>query len=247
MLAAGLSGETATKRAIIEIRVLKMRTNRDDQMLRTSEFLSKGAMPALQRAGVGPLGFFGSVIAPESPFILTVAQFPGIAAWETMRDKESHDAEYRKARDAYNSAAAPGYERLESSLLRCFSSMPAIELPTAADNARGRIFEFRMYESRNGSTLERKIRMFNEREISIFRRVGMRPVFFGETIVGAKMPNLVYMLAFDSLATRELAWSAFGNDPEWKDLSSKPGNSDAELVTNISNAILRALPFSQIR
>ena len=75
----------------------------------------------------------------------------------------------------------------------------------------------------------------------------MRPVFFGETIVGAKMPNLVYMLAFESLAQRESAWNAFGSDPEWKELRSKPGNSDAEIVSNISNAILRPLPFSQIR
>ena len=75
----------------------------------------------------------------------------------------------------------------------------------------------------------------------------MRPVFFGETMVGTGLPNLTYMLAFDSLAARESAWNAFGADAEWKDLRSKPGNSDADLVTNITNAILRPLAFSQIR
>ena len=34
---------------------------------------------------------------------------------------------------------------------------------------------------------------------------------------------------------------------EWKELRSKRGNSDAELVSKISNAILRPLPFSKIR
>jgi len=61
------------------------------------------------------------------------------------------------------------------------------------------------------------------------------------------MPNLTYMLAFDNLAEREKAWSAFGGDEEWKKLRSAPGMSDAEIVSNISNSILRPLPFSQVR
>ena len=36
--------------------------------------------------------------------------------------------------------------------------------------------------------------MFNSAEIAIFRRTGLRPVFFGETMVGAGMPSLTYML-----------------------------------------------------
>jgi hypothetical protein len=75
----------------------------------------------------------------------------------------------------------------------------------------------------------------------------MHPVFFGEMISGTKMPNLVYMLAFESMAARDAAWSAFGSDPAWKELRTKPGNSDAEIVSNITNSILRPLPFSPIR
>jgi hypothetical protein len=110
-----------------------------------------------------------------------------------------------------------------------------------------RIFELRMYEANNRKASRRKIRMFDGGEIAIFRRLGMTPVFFGETIVGAKMPNLVYMLAFDDLAHREKAWRAFGSDPEWQKLRAMPGLSDAEIVSNISSSILRPLPFSPIR
>jgi hypothetical protein len=246
MLAAPLAAQSTTPRAIIEIRWIQMRTTQENQMQRTSDYLEKGTLPALQRAGAGPLGFFGSVIGPESPFIVTVTQFPTVAAWESMRAKQSQDAEYRKAREAYNSASGRSYERLETSLLRCFSSIPAIEVPPTSGNG-GRIFELRQYESPNGSTLERKIRMFDEGEIAIFRKAGMRPVFFGEMIAGTKMPNLVYMLAFESMAARDAAWSAFGSDPAWKELRTKPGNSDAEIVSNITNSILRPLPFSPIR
>ncbi len=246
MFAGSLAAEPA-KRSILELRYLKMRTNNENQIQRTGDFLNHEAMPALQRAGAGPLGFFASVIAPDSPFILAVAQFPSLAAMEAVREKQSQDTRYRKALETYTGLPTLSYERLESSLLRCFESIPALDVPPTEGRTTSRLFELRMYESNNTLTLARKIKMFNESEIGIFRRLGMRPVFFGETIVGAKMPNLVYMLAFDSLAHRESAWSAFGGDPEWKELRSKAGNSDAELVSNISNAILRPLPFSQIR
>ena len=110
-----------------------------------------------------------------------------------------------------------------------------------------RIFELRTYESNNIDTLKRKAGMFNDGEIAIFRRLNMLPVFFGETIVGRKMPNLTYMLAFDDLAAREKSWKAFGSDPEWQKMRAQPGLSDPEIVSNISNSIVQPLPLSEIR
>jgi hypothetical protein len=46
--------------------------------------------------------------------------------------------------------------------------------------------------------------------------------------------------------TREQAWNTFRNDPEWKKMSSTPGFTDAEIVTNISNAILKPTAYSQL-
>ena len=49
------------------------------------------------------------------------------------------------------------------------------------------------------------------------------------------------------LTARDKAWRAFGSDPDWQKLRATPGLSDAEIVNNISNMILRPLPFSPIR
>ncbi len=247
VLAGSGVAEGAPARAVIELAFYKLRTNRDNEMQRTSDFLSKGLQPALERAGVKHAGYFASVIAEESPFIVSATQFPDVAAWDAWSAKAGQDPQYKKAFESYTGGSGLGYERMETSLLRCFSTVPGMEVPAAAEKAGGRVFELRQYESNNAGTLERKIRMFNEGEVGIFRKLGMRPVFFGETIVGNKMPNLVYMLAFDSLAARESAWSAFGGDPEWNAMRTKPGNSDAELVSNISNSILRGLAFSEIK
>ncbi len=82
--------------------------------------------------------------------------------------------------------------------------------------------------------------------MQIFQRLGMRPVFFGETLVGDRQPNLKYMLTYDSLAARDELWKAFGSDPAWKKLSGQPELKDSEIVANISNVLLRPLPFSAL-
>ena len=250
---AGASLATAAPNAsrnVIELRYFHMRTNADNQMQRTSEFL-RASVAASKRSGATALGFFGSIIADRSPFILSLAAFPSLAALEIARSKESDDKDFKQASDTLNALPGLGYERQESSLIRCFEAMPSVDLPAVVspgDPQRPpRVFELRMYESNNTSTLSRKVNMFNTGEIGIFQRLGMRPVFFGETIVGARMPNLVYMLSFDNLAAREKLWQAFGADPEWVKLRSLPGNNDTDNVSNITNAMLRPLPFSEIR
>jgi hypothetical protein len=49
------------------------------------------------------------------------------------------------------------------------------------------------------------------------------------------------------MAGRDKVWSAFGADPDWQKLRSQPGYSDAEIVSNISNVILRPAAGSEIR
>jgi hypothetical protein len=235
-----------SNRSILELRWLHMRTNPENQMQRTTEYL-RATAPVLKRSGATHLGFFGSVIAEESPFILELYEFPSLAAMEAVGGKLSADKDYIQARDAYNAMPGLGYERMESSLLRSFEGMPHVDPPPVDGERAPRVFELRMYESNNSRTLAQKIKMFNEGEIGIFKRLGMRPVFYGETMIGSHMPNLVYMLSFDTLAAREKLWQAFGADPEWQKLRVQPGFSDAENVSNISNSILRPLPFSDIR
>lgn len=247
MALADVEAATAAKKSVVELRTIHMRNTPENQMQRTSDFLKNVAAPALKRAGAGPLGFFASVIGAESPFIMALATFPSLAAMETARDKQAADQEYLRGRDAYNSGPGLSFERLESSLLRCFDVMPSVEPPPNDGKRPLKIFELRMYESNNGTTLARKVKMFNEGEAGIFKRLGMQPVFFAEMLVGSKMPGLMYMLSYDDLGARDRLWKAFGSDPEWQKLRAQPGYADAEIVSNISNSILRPLSFSDIR
>jgi hypothetical protein len=165
---------------------------------------------------------------------------------EAAQARLEADPEWRKLRDPWYAAGLP-YVRLEVSLLRAFGGFPTIAVPPTEGRKTPRLFELRVYESNTYATLERKIKMFEDGEIDIFRRVGLLPVFFGRTLYGRNLPNLTYMLAYDDLAARERNWRAFGGDPEWKKLREQPGLSDAEIVSNISSSLLSPLPFSEIR
>ena len=235
----------ASQRAVIELRYFRMRNGR--QVERTTEYLRRGLLPASERAGIRPVGCFNAVFAPDSPFLLTLASYPSLAALETAREKLGADKEFLAVADEYNSMTELSYIRMESSLLWAFPSMPTVAVPPTGENRAARIFELRTYEAPNDKALARKIKMFGDGEIDIFRRSGMLTVFFAQTIVGSRMPNLTYMLAYDDLAARDKTWRAFSADPDWQKLRATPGLSDAEIVNNISNAILRPLAFSPIR
>ncbi len=244
---AGTAGAADSPQpAIFEIGIARLRNSSDNERERVVNHWKNAVMPALQRAGAGPIGVFGSSIGPDSPYILTLTQYASMAAYGETASKLMGDKEYIEAAVAFDQQGGRNYERVENSLLRGFRTMPRIVIPEGAGKRAPKVFELRTYESNNFSTLRRKVKMFDDGEIGIFQRLGMSPVFFGQTIVGRNMPNLVYMLGFDSMAHRDKAWGEFGRDPEWAKLRAMPGLSDAEVVSNISNVILSPLPFSQI-
>ena len=138
----------------------------------------------------------------------------------------------------------PAFVRVESTLLRAFDAMPSLEPSSSAGTSTPHIFELRTYESHSDRAALNKLKMFNAGEVPIFRRAGLTPVFFGETVIGEKMPSLTYMLTFSNMAARDAAWSRFGQDPEWKTLSADPQYRDN--VSAISDIILQPTSYSQI-
>lgn len=228
------------------MRTYHLRNSDSNQMRRMSDAIQKMKEPA-RRAGIATLGAFGNLIAPGGPNLITLAWFKSLAAMEEVEARLSQDAAYQKAASELHSGPGLPYMRVESSLLRCFDTVPGLNVPPQEGRSSPRVFEIRTYESDTSATLRTKIDMFEKGEIDIFKRLGMQVIFFAYTIVGRNMPNLVYMLGYDSLAHREKTWQAFAADPEWKKMRSNPEWSDAKIVSNISNVMLRPMPFSDIR
>lgn len=207
-------------------------------------FFRDAAIPAWNRAGINPVGVF----YPETDLspIYVLLPHKNFESVLTCTQKLLGNAEYlEKGAAVLNApASAPAFGRVESSLLLAFKGMPCLETPVK--NA-GRVVQLRTYESPSVKTGQKKIEMFNDAgEIPLFRRVGLHPVFFGEAVVGDKLPNLTYMLIFESKEQLDANWKTFINDPEWKVLSKKEEYSDKAILSHITNLILKPAEYSQI-
>lgn len=209
-------------------------------------FVGAALIPAMNRAGVGKVGAFTVVYGENAPTLLLVLAHQSLDSVVSLRERMASDAEYARAGAPILDAplSDPAFVRVESSLLRAFEAMPTVEPFATAGTPTPRICEMRTYESHSNRAALNKLKMFNAGEIPIFRRSGLTPLFFGETLIGARMPSLTYMLGFSDMAARDRAWSAFSKDPEWKTLSGDPQYRDN--VSAISDIILQPTSYSQI-
>lgn len=237
----------STQRELYELRRYALRMGPRQALV--DGYMQDALLPALRRLGLGPMGAFGVAVGPNAPSLHLVIPHPNAESFATLGARLSRDATYTAAAAPYLdvSSTEPAFDRIETSLLLAFDSHPRLSVPDAATGNRSRIFELRAYESHSEKAARKKIEMFGPGgEIAIFRKTGLTPVFFGETLAGPRMPNLVYMLVFDDQVAREAAWARFRDHPEWKALAATAGYGNAEIVSTIHSEILRPQPYSQI-
>ncbi|MDZ7636696.1 MAG: NIPSNAP family protein, partial [Bryobacterales bacterium] len=238
------SGANSGARSLIEVRKILFRNTRENKRAAYMKFLESAYAPALKRAGMEAMGFFNNDVGPDKPHVLCVLSYGPGAAMVEVQDKLGADKSFQTALNEVH-GKGPLYERIESSLFRAFAKMPKVEIPKGDGPMH---FELRTYESDDPVSLAKKIDMFeNGGEIAIFRKYGLQPVFFGEALIGDKIPNLTYMVAFPNAAARADAWRKFATSPEWDKLKRTPGLSDGEVVSSITNSTYSSLPFSEIR
>jgi hypothetical protein len=213
-----------------------------------SDYLRDVSVPALNRAGVNPVGVFTVAFGPDSPTFWVLLPHKDLQSFGALDGKLQADQDYKtKGAEHHNRPSSnPGYVRIDSQLMVAFDGIPVLEKPAGEAAGPSRVFELRTYESHSKAAHRKKVEMFNTGEIAIFRKTGLAPVFFGSNLAGQRLPSLTYMLVFENMAAREKNWGQFIADPDWKKLSATPGFTDAEIVTNITSYILRPAAFSQI-
>lgn len=216
-----------------------------DQQRLVENYFEKAAIPALNKLGMKQVGVFTEIKPTGYTTLTALIPYKSLEEFENVNSKLEQDKSYLSAAAAYLNApaSAPAYERIESSLLKAFTHMPGLELPPKGK----RIFELRRYEHASEAAGTKKREMFNDSgEIDIFKRLGFKPVFFGETIIGDHRPNLIYMVTFDDMAAHDQHWKSFGADPEWKKISAIPEYADSKLVSKITATFLQPAAYSQI-
>ncbi|MEP6669871.1 MAG: NIPSNAP family protein [Chthoniobacter sp.] len=236
------SDTTAKGRDLYELRIYTLKAAKKPLL---DDYLGKAFIPALKRLGIGPVGVFTESVDPEKLAVYVLVVFSSAGQCVTLPARLAADAEHQKAGADYLAATAadPVYERIQSSLHLAIEGMPKLARP---DASQPHLLNLRIYESHNERAAAKKIEMFNTHELPIFQRVGLTPVFFGQTLVGSSMPNLTYMLVFPDDAARKAAWGRFGADDDWKKLKAMPEYADKEIVSKITNKILTPESYSEI-
>jgi len=238
---AGLAAD-AKPREFYELRVCSLKAEKQPVL---DQYLGKALLPAAQRAGLGPVGVFTDQAKGDLLKVYVLLVAPSADALANLGARLADDAEYRKAAQEYlaTPASSPVYTRIESSLLGAIAGMPKLARP---DAGKPRLLNLRIYESHNERANQKKIEMFNQGELAIFRRTGLTPVFFGEALVGSALPNLTYLLVFPDDEGRKAAWAKFRDDPEWLKLKAIPEYADKEIVSKITNVLLAPTAYSEI-
>ena len=216
----------------------------DNQSKRLKDFLEQAHLPAAKRVGISSVGYFQVYLGPEMPRLVSLCAYASLADVEAKRAVMRKDKEWMSAVKQVSASSAI-FDRKQVWLLRTFDAHPRVEAPQIVAGKKPRFFDLRTYESESLHKGNLKVEMFNSGEIDIFRATGLNPVFFGQTLFGAKMPNLTYMVWYDDWDAREAAWTKFRNHPDWKKMSSDPRWKGT--VSNITNTFLQPLKFSPIR
>lgn len=217
----------------------------EDKKAQFVSFVADIYIPTMQKMDYIHLGVFEPVEATDSdPGLYTL-----IGARNTQdllafnRRLMTNGAVNAASRNLSAKATDAAYTEMISTFLKAFDGAPQLLRPATGPD---RIFQLRIYENPTLAALYKKIEMFHSGELDIFADVGLTRVFFGEALVGPRLPNLTYMLSFENMEAMGEAWQTFIQDPRWKALSGKPEYSDDLLIRKITNILLRPLSMSHL-
>ncbi|PTS97137.1 NIPSNAP family containing protein [Pedobacter sp. HMWF019] len=225
---SSLSSSAQKTRDLYQIKIYHLKSV--DQEKQLDAYLKNAYLPALHRIKFNKIGVFKPVISEEQAVNAErlVYVFIPFKSWSdvvNLEQKLAKDQRYITDGNEYLNAAynnAP-FDRIESILLMAFEGAPRFDLPQLKSPAKERVYELRSYEGPTEKYYENKVSMFNKGdEIGLFKRLGFNAIFYAEVISGARMPNLMYLTAFENKADRESHWKTFSADAYWKKLSAMP-------------------------
>lgn len=222
-----------------ELKVVHLKGGGGKNVLK--KYYTGAVIPFLNKRGAKVLAF--NEYSQEEPPVMYILQahksltdyYEATAAMRT-------DPGFLEAAKEYTQIPSgnPVYERIETFLLEAFDGFPRLGEP----GKKSGIIEMRIYESYSEDAGTRKVKMFNNGEIGIFKNLGFHPLMFSQHLAGQYMPALTYMLWFNDMEEREALWAKFGPSPQWKEMSSK--EEYANTVSKIHKKFLLPADFGNL-
>ena len=237
--------QEASSREFYELRTYEMQTGNRKAVL--NDYLEKAFIPALNRLGSRPVGVFTVVSGSNALNLFVLVPHASLesflaapASWRLTRSIRRPPR--LTCQPPSTTRPTPATSRRSSGPSRtcrrcgCPRRRPATS--RASSNCASTRATARRRRSRRSRCSTRAARS------RIFDKVGLRSVFFGQTLVGRRQPNLVYMTVHQDMVAREKTWEDFRNSPDWKALSSNPVFANTVSATTV--IFLRPAAYSQI-
>ncbi len=238
-----INAQDGKVREFYEVRIYKIFDYEKQEAMEAH--LRDAYLPALNRAGIDRVGVFRAMKENDHSVFMLIP-FTSASQFTNLNDTLNADAEYAAAEAAFSDQPLkdPVFTAKESWFLKSFAGIPEMELQDYSRNKTpDRIYELRLYQSHTADHARRKIKMFNEAgELDLMRDLKMAPVFFGESLAGPQVPNLIYMLSAENEAAHKAHWKAFIDSPRWKEMSGLEEYKDT--VSNIDKWNLKPTDFS---
>jgi hypothetical protein len=218
------------------------------QLPRLHDHFGKTLLPRLNGLWNGPKIFLEAIVAPHMPQVLVVYGFSSLDEMWGIHSKVLADPDLAKAFESLESgpesSPEPSFDTLDTTLVEAAPYSPEI---TPTTSGKPRIFELRVYHSPTYRQLGALHDRFAGPEIKIFHRSGIHPILYSSTLIGQNIPNLTYLIPFDSLAHRESAWSAFTADPEWVKVRKESIDKHGQISSVQNISLWRAADYSPIK
>jgi hypothetical protein len=214
-----------------------------DQATRVNEFLT-ATVPVMAKL-IRPVGVFTAVLSQHTQTTVVLTGYSSIEEMETASRGVADDPTYRKAHEEFERSPEGSYDTLSRVLLQTTDFSPEVVLPAEKPKSP-RYFEMRYYHSPTSRQLGLVHDRFSKSTIPIFRRFGINPLLFADTIIGPDMPSLFYMIPFATLADREKAWDGFNADPEWIKVRADTVARGGQIVNSTNITIWRATAYSPL-
>jgi hypothetical protein len=114
-----------------------------------------------------------------------------------------------------------------------------------AQNAN-RVYELRTYTAPDGKLPELQAR-FRNHTLRLFEKHGMKNHgYWVPQDAPAKDNTLIYVISHDSREAAKKSWSAFGADPEWRQVA-KESQANGRILTGVVSVYMDPTDYSPMR
>jgi NIPSNAP len=103
-------------------------------------------------------------------------------------------------------------------------------------------YEMRIYYSPEGK-LETLLARFRNHTTKLFEKHGMKNIGYWLPIDNVEN-KLIYILAYPSKEARDASWTAFSNDPVWKNIQQST-EANGPIVSKVESIFMKETDFSQ--